>query len=185
MCGYVSNANSSPVDFDGRAVPSSSAFRTTADVSVLDLRLLTMRCASVALIELIDLWLIDEPIQGVCSHVRRLAKAREEGRQKERSVWLDSSTAASIWDAIPGRVRSWDAVPEGVGVFGVKDDDIKLEAAVLMLERKEIEPAVVETEEDNDAVVDSWAKVLEDIAVGPLIVEAEVILMRVVGDVVR
>jgi hypothetical protein len=33
-------------------------------------------------------------IQGVCSHVRRLKKAREAGRQKERDVWTSRIWAA-------------------------------------------------------------------------------------------
>lgn len=48
---------------------------------------------------------MDTGIQGVCSQVRRLAKAREVGRQKERSVWRESSIAVEAWDAMPEMVE--------------------------------------------------------------------------------
>jgi hypothetical protein len=65
-------------------------------------------------------------IQGVCSHVRRLKKAREVGRQKERDVWTSSAWAAQARVAILGMLRSC-VVRVGVGV-GVGLREVGLEA---------------------------------------------------------
>lgn len=52
---------------------------------------MAMRCALASLIGFTDLWFSVWGIRGVCSQVRRLAKAREVGRQKERELQHCSS----------------------------------------------------------------------------------------------
>lgn len=77
-----------------------------------------MRFASAALIRFTDLWFVDEGIQGVCSQIRRFAKARVVGRQKESSLLhfsaLDITERSARW----GRSRSWGgATVVGLGLL--------------------------------------------------------------------
>lgn len=73
----------------GYVLPNRTAFCMASTVTVWgrwEFRYWAMVCASSMLIGFADTLLAVLPIQGVCSHVRRLKNARDVGRQKDSSV---------------------------------------------------------------------------------------------------
>jgi hypothetical protein len=101
----------------------------------------------VAEMGLICLCSLQNVIHGVSSHVGRLTKAREVGRQKERSVRIWATRARVSWKARLGMLGlGWVVDVVTNGILSEIEPNIELERILLIFDNAELELINQETE---------------------------------------